>query len=86
MTAPRASGRPVCMADKPPRPKAKANKDPAPAEPFAEAAERFRGRSVAQLPWATKIEVPGVMDLIEVADVLERFDALMRMPATITAP
>jgi heptosyltransferase I len=45
---------------------------------FPQAAERFRGRSVAQLPWATKIEVPGVMDLIEVAQVTAKLDALIR--------
>ncbi|MGC1458863.1 MAG: glycosyltransferase family 9 protein [Steroidobacteraceae bacterium] len=44
---------------------------------FAEAAQRFRGRSVAQLPWATKIEVPGVMDLIEVPQVTAKLDALL---------
>jgi heptosyltransferase I len=45
------------------------------------AARRFRGRSAAQLPWHEKIERPGVMDLIEVADVRERLDALMRSRA-----
>ncbi len=47
---------------------------------FAEAAERFRGRSVAQLPWATKIELPGVMDLIEVPQVTAKLDALLASP------
>ena len=42
------------------------------------AAQRFRGRSAAELPWQEKIEQPGVMDLIEVQDVRERLDALMR--------
>jgi len=41
------------------------------------AAERFRGRPAAQLPWTTKIEVPGVMDLIEVAQVTAKLDALV---------
>ncbi|HEY5019820.1 MAG TPA: glycosyltransferase family 9 protein, partial [Steroidobacteraceae bacterium] len=41
------------------------------------AAHRFRGCSAAQLPWHQKIETPGVMDLIEVADVRERLDALL---------
>jgi heptosyltransferase I len=41
------------------------------------AAKRFRGRSAAQIAWTEKIEQPGVMDLIEVADVCERLDALM---------
>jgi heptosyltransferase I len=42
------------------------------------AAQRFRGRSAAELPWQEKIEQPGVMDLIEVSEVRERLDALMR--------
>ncbi|HEY4972498.1 MAG TPA: glycosyltransferase family 9 protein, partial [Steroidobacteraceae bacterium] len=42
------------------------------------AAHRFRCCSAAELPWATKIERAGVMDLIEVADVRERLDALLR--------
>jgi heptosyltransferase I len=44
---------------------------------FEQAARRFRGCSGAQIPWHTKIEEPGVMDLIEVADVRERLDALL---------
>jgi heptosyltransferase I len=52
---------------------------------YEQAARRYCGCSPEQLPWTKKIERPGVMDLIEVADVLERLDALMRMPATITA-
>jgi heptosyltransferase I len=49
-------------------------------ERFEAAAQRFRGCSADQLPWHQKIEVPGVMDLIEVADVRERLDALLREP------
>jgi heptosyltransferase I len=44
---------------------------------YPEAAERFRGRPAAQLPWHTKIERPGVMDLIEVAQVTAKLDALL---------
>jgi heptosyltransferase I len=55
---------------------------------YEQAAQRFRGCSGAQLPWHHKIEVPGVMDLIEVADVRERLDALLHerrgRPATIS--
>jgi heptosyltransferase I len=40
------------------------------------AARRFRGRPAEALPWTCKIETPGVMDLIEVDDVLERLSAL----------
>lgn len=45
---------------------------------YPQAALRFRGRDASQLPWHQKIEDPGVMDLIEVADVRERLDALLR--------
>lgn len=39
------------------------------------AARRFRGKPAAELRWGTKIEHEGVMDLIETAAVIERFDA-----------
>ena len=45
---------------------------------YAQAAARFRGSSVERLPWTTKIELPGVMDLIEVAQVTAKLDALLR--------
>jgi heptosyltransferase I len=41
------------------------------------AARKYLGRPAAQIPWTTKIERPGVMDLIEVADATEKLDALM---------
>jgi len=44
---------------------------------YALAAERFVGRPVDALPWTLKIEQPGVMDLIEVADVTAQLDHLM---------
>jgi heptosyltransferase I len=50
---------------------------------YEAAARRYRKRSASQLPWNEKIEPPGVMDLIEVADVRERLDALM---ATLLLP
>jgi heptosyltransferase I len=50
------------------------------------AAHRFRCRSAEQLPWHAKIERPGVMDLIEVADVRERLDALLRPAAKPLLP
>lgn len=40
-----------------------------------EAAERFAGKPAAALRWGTKIEKPGVMDLITVDEVIERLDA-----------
>ncbi|MEP6482945.1 MAG: glycosyltransferase family 9 protein [Rudaea sp.] len=39
------------------------------------AARKFRGKLADQLRWGTKIEHEGVMALIEVHDVVERFDA-----------
>ena len=55
---------------------------------YAEAARRFRGCGPEQLPWHRKIEESGVMDLIEVADVRDRLDALLAevrtAPARIT--
>ncbi len=44
---------------------------------FARASAQFRGSTPEQLEWATKIEVPGVMDLIEVGEVCARLDALL---------
>lgn len=51
---------------------------------FDTAARTYLGRSAAELPWPTKIERPGVMDLIEVRDVIERLDALMAAGAPRT--
>jgi heptosyltransferase I len=43
---------------------------------YADAARQFMRRDTAELPWTQKIERPGVMDLIQVEDVLERLGAL----------
>ena len=43
---------------------------------YAAAAQKFLGRAVEDIPWGTKIERPGVMDLIQVDDVIERLQAL----------
>jgi heptosyltransferase I len=51
---------------------------------FDAAARRFLGRPAADLPWPTKIERPGVMDLVGVEDVTERLDALMAAGAPRT--
>lgn len=42
------------------------------------AARKFLHKSAADVPWGTKIEYPGVMDLVEVEDVVERLDTLAR--------
>ena len=44
---------------------------------YPEAARRFRGREPQQLPWAEKIEEPGVMDLIRPGAVIARLDELL---------
>ncbi|MDT8319486.1 MAG: glycosyltransferase family 9 protein [Xanthomonadales bacterium] len=42
---------------------------------FEEAARKYRQRKASDLRWGTRIEVPGVMDLIRPADVIERLQA-----------
>ncbi len=44
---------------------------------YDDAARRFLGRPADQVPWATKIEQPGVMDLIGSGDVTRKLDALL---------
>jgi heptosyltransferase I len=51
---------------------------------YEAAALRFRGRPADALPWTTKIEEPGVMDLITADDVIERLDALLAAGAPRT--
>jgi heptosyltransferase I len=41
------------------------------------AAQKFLGRPAAQIPWTTKIERSGVMDLISIGDATAKLDALM---------
>lgn len=41
---------------------------------YDKAARKFRGKPASELPWGTKIEYPDVMDLIEIDDVIERFE------------
>jgi heptosyltransferase I len=41
------------------------------------AARRLLGRPAAELPWTTKIERPGVMDLITPDDVIKKLHALL---------
>ena len=44
---------------------------------YPEAARVFRGVEPEELPWAHKIEEPGVMELISVAQVSARLDELL---------
>lgn len=39
------------------------------------AARKYRRKPAEKLAWGTKLEYPGVMDLIEVDDVIERLHA-----------
>lgn len=41
------------------------------------ASRKYLHKSAAEIPWGTKIEFPGVMDLVEVDDVIERLEALV---------
>ncbi|RAP57625.1 glycosyltransferase family 9 protein [Oleiagrimonas sp. MCCC 1A03011] len=45
---------------------------------YDDAARHFLHKSARELRWGTKIERPGVMDLIGVTDVIERMEALMK--------
>ena len=47
---------------------------------YTEAARQFLGKEPSELPWTKKIELPGVMDLIQPHDVIEKLDAVMRQP------
>jgi heptosyltransferase I len=44
---------------------------------YDEAARRFLGKPAADIPWTTKIERSGIMDLIAVSEVTAKLDALM---------
>jgi heptosyltransferase I len=53
---------------------------------YDDAARRFRERPASELGWHEDIRDPGVMDLIEVADVTGRLDALLAHPAGSRPP
>lgn len=42
---------------------------------YDEASRKYLGKPASEIPWGSKIEKPGVMDLIEVDEVIERFEA-----------
>lgn len=52
---------------------------------YDEAARKFHGKPAAELPWTTKIEREGVMDLVTVEEVRRKLDELMATHATTTA-
>lgn len=45
---------------------------------YTEAARRFRHKEPQELRWGQRIEFPGVMDLIETPDVIEKLDGFVR--------
>ncbi|MDX2416126.1 MAG: glycosyltransferase family 9 protein [Xanthomonadales bacterium] len=45
---------------------------------YTEAARKFRHKEPQELRWGQRIEFPGVMDLIETPDVIEKLDEFMR--------
>jgi heptosyltransferase I len=53
------------------------------ASQFDEAARLFRGKSARDLPWRTKIERDGVMDLIQPAQVIEKLSAALARPPSL---
>lgn len=48
---------------------------------FSEAARQYRGKEPQELRWGTRIEQPGVMDLIQVDEVTEKLDQAARAPS-----
>jgi len=52
---------------------------------FDEAARRFLGRPAAELPWRTKIERAGVMELIQPAEVIARLEEALRRPRELSS-
>ena len=44
---------------------------------YDEAARRFLGKPASEIAWTTKIEQPGVMELISVAAVTAKLDELL---------
>jgi heptosyltransferase I len=42
---------------------------------FEEAARKFRGKAAGELRWGTRIEEPGVMDLVRPEEVIQRITA-----------
>jgi heptosyltransferase I len=47
---------------------------------YDDAARKFLHKPAAKIPWGTKIEYPGVMDLVTVDDVVEKLEAFARTP------
>jgi heptosyltransferase I len=56
------------------------------ADRFEDAARRFLGKSAAELPWRTKIERPGVMELIEAGEVIAKLESALERPVRFSPP
>lgn len=50
---------------------------------FPEAARLYRKKAPEELRWGTRIEEEGVMDLVEVEEVIERLEAAVRLPDAV---
>jgi heptosyltransferase I len=50
---------------------------------YEEAALKFLQKPAAELPWTTKIELPGVMELITVDAVTAKLDELLALPPEV---
>lgn len=48
---------------------------------YDDAARSYLGKPATDIPWGTKIERPGVMDLVKVDDVIEKLEAAANIPA-----
>jgi heptosyltransferase I len=46
---------------------------------YAQACQQFLGKPAERVRWGRRVEFPGVMDLVSVADVIERLDAYVAM-------
>lgn len=49
---------------------------------YDRAARQFLGRPAEELAWGRRVEFPGVMDLVEVEEVIARFEAFLETPKT----
>jgi heptosyltransferase I len=45
---------------------------------YDEAVRKYLSKPASEIPWGSKIEKPGVMDLIGVDEVIERYEAAAR--------
>lgn len=50
---------------------------------YAEAARKFKHKEAHELRWGQRIELPGVMDLISVEEVIAQLDSFVRMDGSI---